>query len=75
MIAAISLMGLTAAHTAASSADANAAVAGISKKLNKLEDPKTGITILIACFLFLELFICFGICCWTKYSVNQIAKK
>ena len=60
MIAAISLMGLTAAHTA----DVGETV---SKKLNKLEDPKTGITIVIAAFMFLELFFCFSICCWTKY--------
>ena len=65
---AIGLIGLSAAvDTTTVSAD-KAAVA-------KVEESKTGMTLTIAIILFLQLFCCFGICCWTKNSLSIIAKK
>ena len=72
MIATIALIGASAVKAAVTTTTTEDAVKAAAAKVM---EKKTGMTLTIAIILFLQLFCCFGICCWTKSSLNTIAKR
>ena len=68
------LLGLLHAHTTAThTTTPNLKTINEIKTLAGVK--KTGMTLTIAIIMFIELFICFGICVWFNKEVHIIKKK
>ena len=74
-IAAIALLNTVSAVKATVATTNTTATVHTTPENNVAQSTKTGMTLTIAVLLFIELFICFGICYCTNQELYQISQK